>query len=276
MGVFGSAWLVGSLLTRPTNAIVAPIPAPAERISIDEQDGVHLAGSYWPSLRASAPAILLLHGNGAHRGSVVKTAGWLNENGYAVLAVDFRGHGESSSATKSFGLFEADDAHAAFAWLQEKTHRKIGVVGFSLGGAASLLGAQGPLPADAFVLEGVYPDIRHAIFDRIARRLGAFAATLIEPILSFQSLLRYGVLPSAISPIRALSGVSVPVMIVGGGSDENTPPAETRAMFDVVKTHGELWILQGVGHAALGQNPPGTLKAALLAFLGRNLALDQN
>jgi hypothetical protein len=132
---------------------------------------------------------------------------------------------------QSFGLFESQDAHAALAWLRrEHPGSRIGVIGFSLGGAASLLGPQGPLDVDAMVLEGVYPDIRHAIFNRLASRLGRFPATLIEPLLSWQSLPRFGVRPSAIAPIRVLGHVHVPVMVVGGGSDINTPPEETSAM----------------------------------------------
>jgi alpha-beta hydrolase superfamily lysophospholipase len=265
-------WSVGSLLTRATNGEVAISPFPARLVHIDSTANVRLAGTYWPAARSNAPSILMLHGNGSNRGSMGATAAWLNAQGYAVLAIDFRGHGQSTPAGKSFGLFEADDARAALAWLHRANPgARIGVIGFSLGGAASLLGPQGPLRVDALVLEGVYPDIRHAIANRLAIRLGKWPAAIIEPLLSYQSVPRLGVWPSSISPIRALRQVHEPVMIVGGGEDRNTPPTEAQAMYSAVKTHGELHILAGVGHDDLGRNPPDSFKQALLAFLDRNL-----
>ena len=265
-------WAVGSVLTRATNADVVTPAAPALTVRIPGEGNIELAGTYWPAPQSGAPAILVLHGNGSNRGSMSETAAWLNQHGYAVLAIDFRGHGQSTPAGKSFGLFEADDAHAALDWLRKANpEAHIGVIGFSLGGAASLLGSHGPLPVDALVLEGVYPDIRHAIYNRLAIRMGKWPATVIEPLLSYQSLPRFGVWPSAISPIHALAQVHAPVMIVGGGDDHNTPPAEAQAMYDAVKTHGELHILTGVSHDDLGRTQPAYFKAALLAFLKRNL-----
>ena len=265
-------WGVGSLLTAATNSQV-PLPSPPARVvAITSTSDIRLAGTYWPTARAGAPAILLLHGNGSNRGSMHESGAWLNSQGYAVLAIDFRGHGQSTAARKSFGLFEADDARAALDWLRkENPGGRIGVIGYSLGGAATLLGHRGPLPADAIVLEGVYPDIRHAIYNRLTLRIGNWPATAIEPLLSYQSLLRFGVSPPSLSPMDALARVNVPVMIVGGGDDRNTPPSETIAMYEAVKTHGELHILPGVGHDQLGRDPPAYFRRILVAFLDRHL-----
>jgi uncharacterized protein len=187
-GVLGLivVWGVGSLLMRTTNVTVTLSAAPAQKIRFRSDPNIELVGTFWPIPAADAPAILMLHGNGSNRGSMTEMAAFLNKNGYSVLAIDFRGHGESTPAAKSFGLFEANDAKAAFDWLRKnEPGRKIGIIGFSLGGAASLLGANGPLPADALILEGVYPDIRRAIFNRLEFRLGNPVATILEPLLSF-------------------------------------------------------------------------------------------
>jgi alpha-beta hydrolase superfamily lysophospholipase len=64
------------------------------------------------------------------------TAAWLAAQGFAVLTIDFRGHGQSTPRPHSFGYGESTDAHAAFAWLkQRRSGGKVAVIGISLGGA---------------------------------------------------------------------------------------------------------------------------------------------
>lgn len=272
LGGAGGAWQVGDRLTEPTNRAVDPVRAPGQTVSIVSTDGVTLAGSYWPARRASAPSVLLLHGNNNTRDSMFRLADWLHGQGYGVLTVDFRGHGESTPAIKSFGLNEADDAHAAFAWLRARQPAaKIGVVGYSLGGAAAVLGDQGPVPADALALLAVYPDIRHAIRNRLSRQMNPLGAGLMEPLLSFQALPRYGAWPADLSPVTAVRQVTAPVLVMGGSDDQSTPPEETRSLYEAVRDHGELRIIKDASHRYMGGLMNDEARAELLEFLQREL-----
>ena len=209
-----AAWGAGWLLSRPHSSAV-PAPAPPGRVvHLTAGDGVPVAASYWPGARPDGPAILLLHGINNTRDRLRAQALWLNGLGYAVLAIDFRGHGESGAAARTFGLYEARDAAAALAFLRRGAPaRRVGLIGISLGGAAALLGDGGPLPVQAMVLHAVYPDLRTAIVNRIARVTGRPLAYLGEPLLSFQSWPRYGVPPSRIAPIDGLRRFPGPVLI---------------------------------------------------------------
>ena len=161
-------WVAGSIMSRPHASAVPPPPLPGRVVHLVAGDGVPITGSYWPAPRPDAPAILLLHGIDSSRASFTRHALWLNGLGYGVLAIDFRGHGESGAAPRTFGLHEARDAAAALAFLRARApQRRIGLIGTSLGGAAALLGDDGPLPVQAMVLQAVYPDLRDAIFNRI-------------------------------------------------------------------------------------------------------------
>ena len=56
------------------------------------------------------------------------------------------------------GWRKSQDARAAFDWLKAKQQgAPIGVIGISLGGAAALIGDDGPLPAQGFVLVCAVP-----------------------------------------------------------------------------------------------------------------------
>lgn len=262
-------WGAGSMLSRSTNSQVAPATWPAIDVTFAAADGSSIAGTYRAGRRANSPAILLLHGNGASRAAMTANARWLSEQGFATLAIDFRGHGESSAADHSFGWFEARDAHAAIAWLKRRqSGARVGVIGVSLGGAAALIGEHGPVPADAYVLQAVYPDIRRAIHNRLSMRLGSILATVIEPLFSYQALLRQGVSPDALSPIRGVSGVRSPVLVIGGAADGRTPPVETRAMF-VAARHAparSVWIIPGQDHDAVTTEESAAYRARISAF----------
>lgn len=274
LGVLGSGglWLVGSAMTGATNRQVPDAAPPGHELRIDSSDGVTIAASYWQARKEAAPAILLIHGNGGNRQDMAQTAEWLFANGFSVLSIDLRGHGESTSAEKSFGLYEARDAHAAFNWLKQRDPKsKVGVIGFSLGGAASLIGDDGPLEPDSLVLMSVFPDIRSAIFNRVQAHAGTVLAWMIEPLLSYQSLPRYGVWPADIAPLAAVSKVHAPIMAVSGGRDAYTPPAETEAFFNAAPKGSELWILNELGHDDVVSTSDPEFRRRLLAFLQRTL-----
>jgi uncharacterized protein len=215
---------------------------------------------------------LLLHGIKSSRDQFVQEAGWLNKAGFAVLAIDFRGHGESEPRMRSFGLFEARDAHTAFTWLKAKqAGARVGVMGFSLGGAAALLGENGPVAADALILHAVYPNIRAAIRNRIAARLGTAMGTIGEPLLSFQSYYWFGVGPDQINPANALAAYQGPTLVIGGAQDNYTPPAEVTAMARKAQQLDTLWIIPNEIHGAVTSINAPEYQARVLAFFEKTL-----
>jgi pimeloyl-ACP methyl ester carboxylesterase len=259
-------------MVRPDPMPVADARPPARDLRIASKDGLGLAATYWPGRNSASPGILLLHGNRSSRAAMARNAAWLARQGYAVLTVDFRGCGESAKAPHSFGLFESRDAEAGFDWLKRRQRgAPVAVIGASLGGAAALLGERGPLPADAMVLQAVYPDIRRAIRNRIAAESGTAPAYLLEPLLSLQARPRFGVWPSRLSPLEALRHYPGPVLVIGGEEDRSTPPSETKAMFAAAPGPKSLWIEPGVGHSAATVLRSVSYRRRLLGFLRKHI-----
>lgn len=265
-------WLFGTAMGRPHHTTVSPPRFPAQQVRLRSSDGIELVGNYWPGRRADGPAVLLLHGINSSRASFDRHARWLNNLGYAVLAIDFRGHGGSQAAPRTFGLYESRDALAAVQFLRSRyPDRKIGVVATSLGGAAALLGDEGPLPVQSMVLQAVYPDLRYAIANRVSTLAGSFAVPLIEPLLSYQSWLRYGVGPDRISPAKGLAHFRNAVLIIGGEADGSTTPADTMALYRAAAGPKSLWLLPGVGHSATGSIFSPAYRAKVLTLFHSTL-----
>jgi uncharacterized protein len=251
---------------------VPRLAANEQRFFLTASDGIKTAASYFPADKAGAPGVLLFHGVGASRSQFEDHVKWLNRAGYAVLTIDFRGHGESDQEQRSFGLFEARDARAAYERLKAKQDgAPIGAIGVSLGGAAVLMGDKGPLPVDALILQAVYPDIRRAISNRIAYYAPSLIAALGEPILSYQSILRYGVWPDRLSPIAAAKHYHGPVLVIGGTDDRYTPPDETRALAAAFPHPPQMWFAEGLSHGQVSSLDSAGYQQRVLAFLDQHL-----
>lgn len=250
------AAVMGSMAIAPHDGPGPSSDGRFRNVALRSTDGYVVAASYWAGQKPEAPAVLLLHGVDGSRAAMVKQAHWLNDMGYAVLAIDFRGHGQSDQINRSFGLYESRDARAAYEWLEAKQNgAPIGVLGVSMGGAAALVGEHGPLPARCMVLQAVYPDIRSAVYNRLAAGKAWPVAWALEPFLSYQSKLRYGVWPSRISPVTALARYKGSVFVIGGENDAYTPPDETRSLANAVPGEKSLWIIKGRDHDKIsGEN----------------------
>ena len=268
LGGLALSWGFGALMVRPSAIAVAPAAAPAVDVPLRSEDGLAIAGTYRPGRAANAPAVLLLHGNNASRAAVDGNAAWLAAQGYATLAIDFRGHGESAPAPRSFGYHESRDAAAALRWLKTRQQgAPVAAIGISLGGAALLLAARRGAGPDAMILQAVYPDIRHAIRNRIATFTGSLPAVLLEPLLSYQARLRYGVWPAELAPIARVRGYRGPLLVIGGGEDGSTPPQETRALYAAAPGRKALWIAPGLDHAQVSDIATPEYRVRIRAFL---------
>ncbi len=179
----------GTYFTKSVNQPLGKAPAAlaAENIAIGKIHG------WYHQAATQNSCVLLLHGVRANRLSMVERGIFLNAAGYSTLLIDLQAHGETKGEKITFGYLESNDVKQALAYLREVKHcSKVGAIGTSLGGAATLLG-ETPANLDALVLESVYPTIEQAITDRIAARLGSWIAKLTAPLLYEQIPLRLSI-----------------------------------------------------------------------------------
>jgi len=127
------------------------------RASLASRDGETLALRQWPSPAAAPRALVLVcHGLGEHAGRYQQLAAHLNDWGFAVLAYDHYGHGESSGARGGLpGATRLLDDLALVTDDARRNHPGVPLVllGHSMGGlvAASFV-SRALRPVDALVL----------------------------------------------------------------------------------------------------------------------------
>ncbi len=263
--------IVGDQLAAAVPAEVGPPPAwlPARELAIDSASGSRLAA--WLAAEPERPAtVILLHPVRANRLAMAERARFLWAAGFNVLLFDFQAHGESPGRRITFGHLEARDARSALALVRERLPDKpAGVLGVSLGGAAALLG-DGPLDADAIVLEAVYSTIERAVLNRVAMRLGP-PAHVLTPVLLWQLRPRLGVAPAELRPIERIGRLRAPLLLIAGEEDRHTTLEESRRMFDAAPDPKELWVVPGAAHVDFHRRVRAEYEQRVLDFFDRHL-----
>ncbi len=143
----------------PTAAPAPSTPAASPQktisdVTLQTEDDVTLAGTYYQPAAADAPGMVLLHMLGRKRGDWDAFARKLQDAGYGVIAIDLRGHGDSSGQRDWASMTR--DAAAAAAFLRSRPEidpAHVVVMGASIGANIAInYAAQDPQVAGVALL----------------------------------------------------------------------------------------------------------------------------
>lgn len=176
-------WQVSSIL-RPSRVPIEIDPnelmIAAEEVEFDAADGVPLKGWYLAG-RPGAPGVLLCHGLGANRASLMSLVLPLKRAGYHIILFDFRGHGESAGTRSTLGIDEAQDVLGAMDFLGKQSGvdgKRLGGWGKGIGAHALVLAARDRRELRALALDSLFPDTRFFFADRLYGDAGPLRAPL--------------------------------------------------------------------------------------------------
>ena len=255
-------------------------------------DKVQLRGWFIPGVlpdgRLTAQrTIIMVHGNRQNRtdldaGQLALSAD-LALRGFAVLAFDLRGNGESPAAPMALGYFEQRDVLGAVDFLRggplpyPRLGRPdmIGGWGMSLGGVGLLLAAaQEPAIAavvsdDAFAF--AVPRIQHD-----ATKENSVAAQFVPGAL-YAARLVYGVDYFAVRPVDVVAKIAPrPLLLIQPDADPDTPIWNFNELVAAARSapnaHVETWVVPGVTqHAQSFHTRPGDYVSHVVSFFDATL-----
>jgi pimeloyl-ACP methyl ester carboxylesterase len=212
----------------------------------------HKLHAWWlEGERPDAPVVLYLHGARWNlTGSVTRIDRW-RQFGFAVLAVDYRGFGQSTDVTPT-EAYAYEDAEAAWDYIAKiAPSRSRYIVGHSLGGAIATELARRRPDAAGLVLEATFTSVA----DMVGESTWGFLPVSLILTQKFDTLAK-------------IAEVKVPVLITHGTADSIVPFQMGERLYQAARAPKKFIKVEGAGHHNLSGAAFNEYRAAMGELFG--------
>jgi len=213
-----------------------------QHIALTTEDNVKLAAWYTPPQNGAV--ILVAHGYGDVRSPNYYLL--FVQEGYGVLAWDFRAHGESGGDFSSLGYYEVLDAKAALDYaLAQPGVEHIGAWGGSMG-AVTMIRATAQFPEiEALVADSPFATLEDEMNLRIT-------LSPMRPLMRLFATQATDVSFDMVRPVDDIAKISPrPVFIIQGMADSMVPLDSAQRLYDAVSEPRQIWLEEDVGHLGM-------------------------
>jgi uncharacterized protein len=173
----------------------------------------------------------------------------MQELGFSVLAIDYRGFGRSSAGLPS-ETTAAEDARAAWDWLAAQHPGKARYIfGHSLGGAIAIDLARQVQDEQGTIVEGTFTSIPEVV-----------------------STFKWGWLPvSALitqrfESVRKVSEIGSPLLVVHGSEDSLILPTLGRKLYEAAQEPKQFLLVEGGSHHSTNSVGQGMYRQAMASL----------
>ena len=236
-------------------------------VEIQARDGA-LLRAWWFRPPDSQATVLVLHGVADTRKGIMYHSNLLLRRQYRVLAPDSRGHGESGGGMLTHGLRETNDIRRWVEWVRTQyPNEPVYGLGESMGAAILLQAAGSGVPFDAIVAESSFSSFPEVARDRIRQKIGPLGGPLVDSAIYYAKL-RYGLDFRQASPAAAAPRIQIPILLIHGPQDFNTPQVHSLRIQAANPTRTTLWAPPNVPHVMALSRQPAEFERRVLAHFG--------
>lgn len=236
-----------------------------EEVVFESSDGIKLSGWFIPNNKTKK-VIIVMHGYPADKANLLGIAQFLSRD-FNVFLFDFRSFGKSGGSYTTVGYLERNDLLGAISFLEkEKNMTKIGLYGFSLGGAVALMANHNNIKA--IVTDSAYAKLSH------------MAANMYRIFLIFKYPLAYltkiygiiflGINIDEVNPMDDIKNIKSPILLIHSEKDSQIPVTEANLLHDA-NNKAQLWIVWGADHGGSHSADPQEYEKKVVGFFKDNL-----
>ncbi|HPP29520.1 MAG TPA: alpha/beta fold hydrolase [bacterium] len=228
----------------PVYLLPSDMGLPYENIILKTVDGKNLKGWFIPSSKGKG-VIICLHGYPSNKSDILPVVSFLYPE-FSLLLFDFRAHGESEGKITYFGLKEFMDVRAAMDFIKSRDdikNNRIGIWGYSLGGAVGIITSAKYEGIDAIVTDSAFANFPEMV-THYYKNLGP-----LKYIFSFLSRLlgRYVLGADFIenSPEFFIESIKSPILIIHSREDDFVPYQHAQRLFNKAPQPKKLFTVEG-------------------------------
>ena len=193
---------------------------PSQDVILTAKDGVNLSAWLIPApqeKQAVKRVIIVLHGYPVEKGDMLSIASSLYPD-FSLFLMDLRSFGKSGGEYTTFGIKERDDVSVAVDFLISQGYEKIGIFGFSLGGAIGFIAAAQDERIDAIASYASFADLL-----KLGEESFSKLWILKKPMVSLMAVWARVLFKESVNnaaPVRAVAKLNIPVFITHSQTDE--------------------------------------------------------
>ncbi|WP_024983089.1 MULTISPECIES: alpha/beta fold hydrolase [Brevibacillus] len=240
------------------------------------ESGITIRGWYIPAegngFEKSDRTLIFSHGYGQNRLEphlpALSLAADLVSKGYNVLLFDFRNSGESSPALTTIGLREQQDLLGAIDFVKAtRPEQKIGLVGFSMGAATSLMVGGLDERVETIIADSPFYSLQEYLEENLPQWTGLPRFPFNWLILTLSPLMLRAN-PRHVRPYEAVRQADKPILFIHGTKDATVPCSNSEQLYRLV-THeaSRLWLVPGTGHVRSYPHDPEAYIDHVIDFL---------
>lgn len=243
---------------------------PKEDVYLEAADGLKLHATYFPQ-GEEKKVVLCFHGYTSEgMKDYIALSGYYLKNGYSMLLVDERAHGESEGEYIGFGCLDRQDALCWLDWILERCGEDVEILmhGTSMGGATVLMASGLELPSQVKGIisdcgftspKEVFTHVLHSIY-----HLPAFPAIPAADVLN-KRLAGYGM--DECNAAREVRKATIPILVIHGDADTFVPVSMCEEIYENIASPKKKLIVEGAAHAESYYKDTESYEQALDEFI---------
>lgn len=244
---------------------------PHEDVWLESNDGLKLHATWFPQ-GDQKKVVICFHGYTSQgMKDYIGLSGYYLKQGYSMLLVDERAHGESEGTYIGFGCLDRLDALLWIQWAVKNCGSQVQIMlhGTSMGGATVLMTSGLELPKQ---VKGIISDCGFTspreVFTHVLKHMIHLPAFPMIPLADWlnRKLAGYGL--EQCNAAEEVRKARVPILLIHGSGDTFVPCSMCETIYENCAAPKQKLIVEGAAHAESYYKDRTAYESALDQFIG--------